>query len=603
MKPRHALTRRAAWVLAALAILPLMVIAVRILALPGAMGPGAEAWRGIGGALDHVLSLSDVPVDQRDHVLYLLFLPTCALIVALARLTLGLRVLGFRSILIAVAFHQSGILPSLLLIAIAVLTVLLLRPWLKRMRMPIYARLSMILCTVSVTMVGAVLLGPWMRPDLSWGMAYFPVIVLGMVAEGIARTVDRGNAGEAWRLGITTILLAFVMVLVCGIPALREFILRFPEIVLTQIVAIALVSEYLDLRLLHRRRRRPARIAPLQRTDGPAVAVVRNRIASGAGHRNGLRSVQKIVDALRASGYRVRVLEGNASLPARLRAFFRPDPRTGERRGMVLNLAHGLQGDASPTHVPAVLEMSGIAYSGPTPLGHAMLFDRVLGKVVMRQAGIPTPAFRLIVDPGGDLGGLALPAVVRPRHDPDARPVVVTDRRELRTAVRRVVRRSRREAFIEELVTGRQISVGLLGNDPIECLPLVEIDRERNTRICPAPVDEVLAGRLRSLAEAAFRACGCRDYARVDLRVDERQEVWVLEVRTLGILAAGGTFALAAGQAGYRFQELLCHIVEVARIRARHAGRRARRHGAKTSPPPAEESVDAFEVAAAPGSG
>jgi D-alanine-D-alanine ligase len=606
LRPKNQLSAAATCVLAIVALLPLIVIALRILALPGVVGPEWDAWRAPGIVLDRVLSLSDVPADQRDHVIYLLFVPTCALLVALARLTFGLRVLGFRSILIAVAFHQSGVVASLLLIAVAVITVLLLRPWLRRIQMPYYARVSMILCTVSVTMVGAVVIGPWMRQDIVWGIAYFPVIVLGMLAEGIARTVDRDNAAQASWLALNTVGLAFLMALVCQVPALRGFILRFPEIVLTQVVMIVMISEFLDLRLLQRKD--PAlepRARPRSDPRSLAVAVVRNRIEPG--HRgHALRSVQKIVDALRAGGYRVRVLEGNAMLLRRLRKFFPADRETGERRGMVLNLAHGVKGDDPTTHVPAVLEMSGVPYTGPTPAGHATLFDRVLARMMLKQAGIPTPAFRSIVNDQGDLRGLQFPAVVRARHDPGPKPAVVSDRRQLRTAVKRVVRRTRREAFVEELVTGRLIQVGLIGNDPIECLPLVEVDPERRLRICPAPLDDTVAQQIREHAQAAFRTCGCRDYARVDIRLGESQDLWVLEVRNLGILAGGGSFVQAGAQAGYTFQDLVCRIVEVARIRAREARPAVRDEAHSRYEAPVAEEVagapDAFEVAAAPGS-
>ncbi len=575
LRPKGNLSRTELTLLCVLALLPLLTIAIRIMALPGVVGTGFGGLRTIAGALNQTLSLSAIPPGQRDAVLYLLLLPTCALLVALARLTFGIRVLGFRSILIAVGFHQSGIIPSLLLISVAVATIVLVRPWMRRIRLPYYARVSVILCVVAMTMVGALLAGPWMRSDVLWGVAYFPVIVLGMLAEGIAHTLDRDNVITAsWR-AITTILLAFLIALICWVPALRGLMLQFPELVLTQIVAIVMISEFLDLRLFQDWGAKVGgRLLPGPRPkDGPIpVAVVRNRLEAGESGRPGeripaLRSVQKIVDALKEGGHPVKVIEGDASLLRELRRFFPPDPPDGEPLGVVLNLAHGLRGETGATHVPAMLEMSGIAYAGPTPLGHAMAFDRVVARLLLQQAGVPTPAFRVMAGPRDDVRGLSCPALVRPRHEPGARPRIAADRRRLRAAVRKVVRHYRQEAFVEERVLGRHISVAMLGNEPVECLPLVELDMEKRRKICPAPLDEGLAERIRECARAAFWACGCRDYVRVDVRVADSGELRVLEVNTLGILARAGSFALAGTEAGYTFSQLVCRIVEVARTR------------------------------------
>ena len=493
LRPKGNLSRTELVILGLVALVPLLTIAIRALSLPGFVGPGLGGLRAIAATLNQFLSLSAIPADQRDHVLYLLLFPTCALLVAVARLTFGIRVLGFRSILISVAFHQSGVVPSLLLIAIAVATIVLVRPWLRRIRLPYYARVSVILGIVATTMVAALLAGPWMRSDIPWGMAYFPVIVLGMLAEGIASTLDRDNVVAAsWR-AITTILLAFVIALVCRVPALRIVMLQFPELVLTQIVAIVMVSEFLDLRLLH---------------DWDA------RIAN------------KLMPGLLAKSQ-----EGAG-------------PNGLERRPV--------------REIVAELEESG---------RQAAASDRIASRLLLREAGVPTPAFRVMARSRDDVGDLRFPVVVRPRREPGVAPRIVRDRARLRVAVKDLVRRHRQRVLVEERVAGREIRVALLGNAPVECLPLVELEPKRRLKLCPARIDDDLARRIRRLARAAFRACGCRDCARVDVRVTESGEVLVIDVATHGILAGGGTVALAAAQAGYAFPQLVDRIAGLAHER------------------------------------
>jgi D-alanine-D-alanine ligase len=579
-RERRSLSPLELGILTTLAVLPLISIALRIFTLPGVDSRGFEGLKGIGEALNQFLSLSDAPVSQRNHIIYLLLIPTSAMLVTLARLTFGLRVLSFRSILISVAFHQSGLVASFVLIGLAILAISVLRPWLQRVDVPKYARRSVILAFMATLMVGALPFGPWLPADIAWGMVAFPVIALGFLAEGVARTADRDHFIRACWIAANTIGLALLMAGVYWIPAVRGFVLRFPEIVLTQCVAVVLIAKLLDLRLLEHW---DARLMSVLRTKSWAggryrVAVIRNRLEPGMRSRRTMRSVQKIVDGLRESRYKVKVMEGDATLPRELRQFFPEDP-TGAREGVVLNLAHGSRGDASATHVPAMLEVFGVAYSGPTPLGHAMTFDRMASKVLMRQAGVPTPEFHLISTDHPETSGVTYPAVVASRYELDSRPATVSDRKQLRAAVRKLRRAGVKEAFVEQSVGGRFITVALLGNDPIKCLPLVEVDAKRE-KICPAQVDERTARRIRKHARAAFLACGCRDYGRVDIRIDEQDALWVVEVRTLGILAGQGTFVRAATEAGLSFPDLMARIVDVTRARARGKSRR------RTSPRP-----------------
>lgn len=584
MRPKGNLERKELSLLLLLAAFPLVMVVARILALPGApSGVGLGSLREIGFALNENLSLHSAPPVEREHILYLLFLPTCALLIALARLTFGIRVLGFRSILIAVGFQESGVVPSLVLIAVVVATIVLVRPVLRRIRLPYYARVSVILGIAATILLGALLVGPWVRSEAVWRVAFFPVIVLGLLAEGIARTLDRDDVLMAsWRAS-TTIVLAALIAMVCQLEFLRETVLQFPELVITQIVAIVLVSEFLDLRLFQDRISRLGGMTlPRLFSNHRAyrVAVVRNRWNTGIIGRLGRpgpreprrRSVQRIVDALREGGHSVRVMEGDMTLLRELAAFLPPDPGTGQPGGIVFNLAHGIQGETQSAQVPAMLEMAGIGYTGPTPLGHALALDKVVAKILLHWLGVPTPAFCTMASPEDEVPDLRYPLVVKPRYESGYGLRVVQDREELEAAVAIAVRRYRQEALVEEYVAGRDIRVAVLGNEPPECLPLVELDAAKQEKLCPAPFDEALAQRIRELAIAAFRACECRDYARVDFRVSESNQPWVLEIELLGILEPGGSFALAAARAGYGFGDLVCRIVEVARERYLPAG-------------------------------
>ena len=122
-----------------------------------------------------------------------MLLPTGALLITLTRLTLGVRVLGLRAILLSIGFRESGLVPSLVLMAVVVGTIVAIRPSIRRIRLPLYARIGVILGLSSGIMVGAVLIAPWLRSEAVWSVAFFPVIILAMMAEGIARTLETDN--------------------------------------------------------------------------------------------------------------------------------------------------------------------------------------------------------------------------------------------------------------------------------------------------------------------------------------------------------------------------------------------------------------------------
>ncbi len=602
LRPKGNISRGGLLLLLLIALLPLLSMIVRISAWPGVLGPGTGGTllSSIAYDLNQLLSLRNVSPADRDYILYVLFVPTGAVLIAFARLTLGIRVIGFRSILIAVGFQQSGILPSVLLIVVMVFVVASLRPMLVRVRLTYYPRVAVIMSVSVLMLVGALILAPWVHSDMLWSVAFFPVIVLGLMAEGIAKTIDRDSTLTAfWRMG-STIAIALLLTAISRLPLLREIAIEFPELVVTKIVMIVLIAEFLDLRLLQDWDAKLSGVAPPRLfSRGPSlrIAVVRNR------HRNGIigrlgapsrggyrrRTVKRIVECLREQGHTVQVVEGDMSLLSNLREFLAPNLLSGQPGGIVLNLAHGIQGNVAAAHVPAMLEMSGLAYSGPTPLGHVCTQDRVVAYALLRQSGLATPEFSVVCEPGSDCRRLQYPVVVRPRTASGRRPRIAASRQQLIEAVTHIARRDGQAGVIEPFVAGREIEVAVLGNDPPRCLPLVEVLPGRAGRVCPAVLDAQLAAAARVAALTAFRACNCRDYALVQLRLPPAGPPVVVGVEATTVLEQGETFEVAGAAAGLQFSGLIERIVGIARERYR------------PEPGPASRAVG--PVRAAPGGG
>ena len=450
----------------------------------------------------------------------------------------------------------------------------------RHIRLPLFARVAVILCLSSMIMVSALLLAPLLRSETIWSVAFFPVIIVAMLAEGIAKTVANDSAiTAAWRAG-WTLIVALVIAWVCTRPTMRDIALHFPELMLTQLVIIVLIAEFFDLRLLERW---PARLSELAagnrlwRIERPIVAVVRNRWNTGVIGRLGhaaspkyrKRSVQHIVDTLRECGFKVKVFEGDIDLLKALRKLIPPNPTTGLPGGLVLNLATGVQGNARFCQVPAMLELAGIAYTGPDPVAQASMLDRYMLLTLLHNTGVPVPRFALISNPSINIGDLRFPLAVRPRCGPEARSITVKDNDELLAAVTEIRESLSQQSVVEERPTGREIRVSLLGNNQLECLPLLERRRSRTDRkTCPASLEDDLASEVRELARKTYIATGCRDYARIDIKIPKGgKKPMVVAVNWDGVLARNGSLAVCAEVAGYSYSQLLLRIVEEAALR------------------------------------
>jgi D-alanine-D-alanine ligase len=327
------------------------------------------------------------------------------------------------------------------------------------------------------------------------------------------------------------------------------------------------------------------------------VAVVRNHNRDGVLTSFGRRApehysektVRRVADALASGGHQVAVLEADITLPQTL-ARFLPPPGAFEAEeppGMVYNLAYGIQGECRYTHLPAMLEMAGVPYTGAGPLGHTLSLDKAVTKTLISAQGVATPRWQLLHTPEDPLSGLRYPVVVKPVQESTSYGLHIADDADAaRDAATKVIARYRQAALVEEYIEGREVCIGLIGNgSDLFCLPAVEIDfgermshlltksdkfakaEQQAERICPAPLDDLLAARLASTAKAVFDACQCRDYARVDIRLDADERIWVLEINSMASLGPGGSFMAAAAVAGYDYAATVNLLLEVARRR------------------------------------
>ena len=323
------------------------------------------------------------------------------------------------------------------------------------------------------------------------------------------------------------------------------------------------------------------------------VVVVFNRSSQGVinifglpnRERIGLRTIQRVVDALRKADHQVTSMEGDKDLVDRLEEFM-PRVVHGERPGLVFNVSYGVQGQARYTHVPSILEMVGIPYVGSGPMGHSLSLDKVVTKMILRQNGLPTPDFAVLHSPTGPLPELSYPLIVKPRNESVSFGLkVVHDDAELRAAATVIFNEFQQPVLVEQFIAGREINVGLLGNSPPEAFPPVELSfgegqpaiytyedkvgKSGRTigHLCPAPLEPALDRHARELAVGAFQALGLSDCARVDMRLDSEGRLYILETNSLPSLGEHGSYLVGANEVGLDFAAVVNRLVEVASSR------------------------------------
>lgn len=262
---------------------------------------------------------------------------------------------------------------------------------------------------------------------------------------------------------------------------------------------------------------------------------------------------------------------------------------------VVINLAEGYMGDSSlEMHVPSILEILGIPYTGSTPLTLGLCKNKSLAKEIFKANRIPTPK-HLVMDKFRKPKGLKFPLIVKPlREDASigiTKKSFVRNLEELERQVKYINTVYRQPALVEEYISGREFNISILGNERPIVLPISEIifefdedpkivdyaakwikdsDEYAKTKPkCPADLSEELELRIKRVSLRAYKALGCRDYARVDIRLEDKSGIpFVLEVNPNPDISPDSGFVRSLGAAGISFEDFILKIICFALLRA-----------------------------------
>jgi len=298
-------------------------------------------------------------------------------------------------------------------------------------------------------------------------------------------------------------------------------------------------------------------------------------------------TIDAVAAALSAFGDVIRI-EANESLPERLRS---------ERPDIVFNIAEGLHGTNREAHVPAICEFFAIPYSGSDPFTLSLCLDKARTKDFLTAHGVPNAPYSLIEDEAaltrilGRLGSNSnFPLFLKPVHEGSSKGITernfVRDRDELEAQARWLLATYDQPVIAEEFLPGAEFTCGVLGNGvSAQVLPIVGMnfeslpdgalpiygyeakwiwdtpDEPLDIFQCPARISQKLQRAIEVVVLRAYRILGCRDWSRIDVRLDAGGTPNIVEVNPLpGILPNpedNSCLPKAARAAGLRYDELI----------------------------------------------
>ncbi|REG11011.1 D-alanine--D-alanine ligase family protein [Pelolinea submarina] len=292
---------------------------------------------------------------------------------------------------------------------------------------------------------------------------------------------------------------------------------------------------------------------------------------------------QAIIAALQANGHVVSALEADANLEERLREL-KPD--------FVFNCSNTGQDEGEKSYAPRILNKLGIPFTGSGGSACYNAYDKERTKRILLAAHIATPQALVIHNPHHYKipETLTYPLFVKPVSGGCSygigRNNLIRSQANLNKRIQQIYDQVESPLLVEEFLEGREFTAGILGNNQPLVLPLMEFKYKRDNGAsfrsyqlkmvdyadeevrCPAELGPNKLLEVRRLVQRTYKAIGCRDYARVDVRMDRTGKPYVLEVNALpNLMPKTSSYAIMAQKAGMNFCELIRSILRTAAAR------------------------------------
>jgi len=296
-------------------------------------------------------------------------------------------------------------------------------------------------------------------------------------------------------------------------------------------------------------------------------------------------TVELIAAALEAEGHTVTMLGGGREFLGKI---------LHDKLDFVFNIAEGRGTYRSrEAQVPSILEMLNILYSGSDPQCLAICLDKPLTKKLVSSEGVSTPNWRVINDRQElrqiDGYDFPFPAIVKPAYEGSSKGIrltsVVEDAKQAIEVIESLLEKYQQPAMVEEVILGDEVTVGIIGNSPPKVLGVMRIlpkqrdsyfiynlDVKRNylnlvDYECPAGLEDKVLQCIQVSSLRAFKALGCRDFARLDFRISTAGVPYFLEINPLPGLGTHSDLVIMAEKMGWSHRQLISAVLNAARER------------------------------------
>jgi len=297
-------------------------------------------------------------------------------------------------------------------------------------------------------------------------------------------------------------------------------------------------------------------------------------------------TVLAIESAIRKLGYSTVLLEADEELPLKLKR---------EKPDLIFNIAEGRGGRAREAQVPALLNLFTIPFTGSDETTLCLSLDKALTKRVLSTYRIPTPRYRLFT-PGEPIrtAGLKFPVIVKPNAEGSSKGIadvcIAETSKELKSLIQKNFELYGGAVLAEEFISGREFTVGLLGNgESLRVFPPMEVVyhhspiagynvynytvKQQYTSYvdyrCPAEIPEAMEAELVRLSKKIFVALNCRDFARIDFRADEEGHLFFIEINPLpGLAPHYSDYPMLAEFCGVTHEDLVGAVLHAGAARA-----------------------------------
>lgn len=287
------------------------------------------------------------------------------------------------------------------------------------------------------------------------------------------------------------------------------------------------------------------------------------------------QSGSEVAKALVSLGHQVFPLELDNNLVENLKKI-QPE--------VVFVALHGRPGEDGT--VQGVLELLGLPYTGSGVLSSALAIDKLISKKIFRAEGLEIADYLVFLEvewhkePARlkkEIAEFGYPVVVKPVSQGSSVGVALVKKEEMLSEALARAFTYDQVVIVEEWVDGREIQVGVLGNDEPVALPPIEIISKKEffdfdakytpglaEEITPAPISSQLSEVAQKVAVKAYQALGCRGFARVDMFLTKNGKFLISEINTIPGLTANSLFPKEAKEAGINFPELCQKLIDLA---------------------------------------